>query len=54
MKRRKPKTQQKNEMIRLRVTEDQKRTLTQAAHAAGLELSGWLRSLALREANRAA
>lgn len=54
MKRRKPKTQQKSEMIRLRVTEEQKRTLMQAAQAAGLELSAWLRSLGLREAGRTA
>jgi uncharacterized protein (DUF1778 family) len=53
MKRRKPKEQRKEEVIHLRVTPDQKRTLMEAARAAGLELSAWLRSLGLREAGRA-
>jgi len=53
MKRRKPKAERKEETIRLRVTPEQKRTLMDAARAAGLELSAWLRSLALREAGRA-
>ncbi|MGO8802275.1 plasmid mobilization protein [Candidatus Binatus sp.] len=52
MKRRKPKAERKAEMIQLRVSPEQKQTLVQAAKAAGLELSAWLRSLGLREANR--
>jgi uncharacterized protein (DUF1778 family) len=54
MKRRKPKAERKDEVIRLRVSPDQKRTMMQAAQAAGLELSAWLRSLGLREAARTA
>jgi hypothetical protein len=53
MKRRKPKTQRKEEVMRLRVTGEQKRTLMRAAQEAGLEASAWLRSLGLREASRA-
>jgi uncharacterized protein (DUF1778 family) len=52
MKRRKPKAESKNEVIQLRVSPEQKQTLMQAAKAAGLELSAWLRSLGLREAAR--
>jgi hypothetical protein len=52
MKRVKIKRQRKDDVIRLRVTGEQKRTLVQAAQAANLELSAWLRSVGLREANR--
>ena len=52
MGQRKAKAERKMDVIRLRVTDEQKRVLTQAAHRAGLELSGWLRSLALREARK--
>jgi uncharacterized protein (DUF1778 family) len=52
MKRRKMKAERKEEVIRLRVTGEQKQTLVQAAKAAGLEVSAWLRSLGLREAGR--
>lgn len=34
-----------------RLTEDQKKTLTQTAKKVGLGLSGWVLSLALREAS---
>ena len=54
MKRKKVKRQRKDELIQLRVSGEQKRTLVQAAQAAGLELSAWLRSLGLREAGRTA
>ena len=40
----------KNDVIRLRVTTDQKRALTAAAIREGLELSDWLRQLCLRAA----
>jgi len=53
MKRRKLKAQRKDDVIRLRVTGEQKQTLIQAAQSAGLEVSAWLRSLGLREAGRA-
>jgi hypothetical protein len=52
MKRRKVKAERKDEVIRLGVTGEQKQTLIQAAKAAGLEVSAWLRSLGLREAAR--
>lgn len=38
--------------VRIRLTEAQKETLTAAAAKAGLDLSGWLRSLGLREAGK--
>jgi uncharacterized protein (DUF1778 family) len=40
----------KDDVVRMRVTPDQKRALTDAANRAGLELSAWLRQLALRAA----
>jgi len=40
----------KDDVVRMRVTSEQKRALTAAADAAGLELSAWLRQLALRAA----
>jgi len=52
MKRRKSKAERKDTVIQLRVSVEQKQTLMQAAKAAGLELSAWLRSLGLREAGR--
>lgn len=50
MKRRKPKSDRREATILIRVTKEQKATLTEAAKKAGLDLSGWVRSLALREA----
>jgi uncharacterized protein (DUF1778 family) len=50
-KRRKPKAARKESSIRLRLTEIQKETFTKAAERAGLDLSGWLRSIAVREAS---
>lgn len=40
----------KDEVVRMRVTADQKAAMVKAADAAGLELSQWLRQLALRAA----
>jgi uncharacterized protein (DUF1778 family) len=40
----------KDDVVRLRVTTEQKRALTAAALREGLELSQWLRQLALRAA----
>jgi len=48
--RRKPKADRKEYSIRLRLTGAQKETFTKAAEQAGLDLSGWLRSVAVREA----
>jgi uncharacterized protein (DUF1778 family) len=50
MKRRKPKADRKEATILIRLTDEQKEKLTSAAKRAGLDLSGWMRSLALREA----
>lgn len=49
-KRRKTKAERKEDMIKVMVTSEQKRLFTDAATAAGLDLSNWLRSLAIREA----
>lgn len=51
-KRRKPKAQRKEETVRIRVTVEQKRTLSAAADRAGLDVSSWLRALGLREAGK--
>jgi len=48
-KRRQPKAL-KDDVVRMRVTVEQKRALENAANRAGLELSAWLRQLALRAA----
>ena len=53
MKRRKPKGERKEESVRIRLTDEQKETLTKAATKAGLDVSEWIRSIALREAVRA-
>jgi uncharacterized protein (DUF1778 family) len=50
MKRRKPKGSRKEELIRIRVTSEQKTTLVDAATKKGLDVSAWLRSLGLQEA----
>lgn len=39
-------------LIQIRVSEEQKRILADAAAKAGLEVSSWLRALALNEARR--
>jgi len=48
VKRRKPKALRKEDMIRIRVTAEQKRVLAEAAEQAGLDVSTWLRVLGLR------
>lgn len=40
----------KDEMVRMRISAEQKRALVEAAARDGLELSAWLRQLALRAA----
>lgn len=40
----------KDDVVRMRVTVEQKRAMEDAAERAGLELSAWLRQLALRAA----
>jgi uncharacterized protein (DUF1778 family) len=40
----------KDEMVRFRVSADQKHAFEEAAKRDGLEVSAWLRRLALREA----
>jgi len=42
----------KDQDIRIRVTEEQKQTLTEAAERAGLGVSSWLLMLGLREAKK--
>ena len=44
------KRERKEDSIRIRVTEEQKRVLTEAAEREGLDVSTWLRSLGLRAA----
>ena len=51
-KRRKPKALRKEAIINVRLTDEQKTTLTSAATKAGLGVSSWLLSLGLREAKR--
>lgn len=52
MKRRKPKAERKEDVVRVRVTAEQKEALTRAAKKTGLDVSGWARSILLREAGR--
>jgi uncharacterized protein (DUF1778 family) len=54
IKHRKPKRDRKEDRIIIRVTEDQKNALAQAATRTGLGVSPWLLSVGLREAQRAA
>lgn len=44
------KDDRKDDVIRMRVTADQKDAITSAASREGLEVSQWLRQLALRAA----
>jgi uncharacterized protein (DUF1778 family) len=48
-KRRKPKALRKEDSIRVRVSDAQKKALTEAATSAGLGVSSWLLMLGLRE-----
>lgn len=52
VRRRKPKAQRKEDLVRVRVTAEQKRALTVAADRAGLDVSSWLRAVGLAEAKR--
>lgn len=52
MKRRKPVSQRKEQLVRVRVTEEQKGLLMQAAEQTGLDVSSWIRALALQAAKR--
>ncbi|HEV7243156.1 MAG TPA: hypothetical protein VGQ36_28275 [Thermoanaerobaculia bacterium] len=45
-----PEKPTKDDVIRMRIPADQKQTLVDAAACEGLELSTWLRQLALRAA----
>lgn len=49
MKHRKPKADRKGDALRIRLTEGQKIAMTEAARKAGLDLSNWIRFIALRE-----
>lgn len=49
--RRKPKSERKEEVLRIRVSKEQKDALASAAKKDGLDLSTWLRSLALKAVN---
>lgn len=49
--RRKPKSERKEQVLRIRVSKEQKDALTVAAKRDGLDLSTWLRSLALKAIN---
>lgn len=49
-KRRKPKAQRKEDSIRIRVTDAQKKTLTDAATRAGTGVSAWALIILLRAA----
>lgn len=42
--------QKKELMLRVRVTEDQRRILIEAAQKAGLDVSSWLRAVAIERA----
>jgi uncharacterized protein (DUF1778 family) len=50
MKRRKSDNERKDFVVRLRVTADQKEFLMKASEQVGLDLSNWIRFIALREA----
>lgn len=52
MKHRKPKKERKEATVIVRLTDDQKILLTDAARLVGLGLSGWMRSIAIREARK--
>jgi hypothetical protein len=52
LRHRKPRTERKEALLRIRVTADQKRALEEAARRETLELSQWARRLLLRAAGR--
>ena len=52
IKRRKPRAARREATILIRCTEEEKATLTAAAARKSLDLSGWMRSLALEAAGQ--
>jgi uncharacterized protein (DUF1778 family) len=50
MKRRKPSKERKESRVQLRMTEEQRRAMDEAAKKAGLDLSSWIRMVALKAA----
>jgi uncharacterized protein (DUF1778 family) len=50
VKRRKPEQNRKEQLVQIRVTAEQKRTMAEAAERVGLDLSSWLRQLGLKAA----
>jgi hypothetical protein len=52
MKRRKPKTERKEQQVRVLLTASQKLELSEAAKQSGQGLATWLRAAGLREAAR--
>jgi len=53
MKRRKPKSQRKEELVRIRLTSEQKEMFVNGAAAAGLDVSSWLRTLGIQAIRQA-
>ena len=51
MKRRKPKSQRKDALVRVRVTDEQKEMFANSALQSGLDVSSWLRLVGLKEAS---
>ncbi len=51
-KRRKPADLRKEEIVRIRLTAEQKKALSEAATKMGLGLSSWLLNLGLREVQK--
>ncbi len=48
----KPEADRKGDLVRVRVTAEQRTMFAEAAAKAGLDLSSWLRSLGIREAQK--
>ena len=52
IERRKPDDERKDTSVRIRLTDAQKQTIEKAAAKSGLDVSGWLRYVGLREAGK--
>ena len=52
VERRKPDDERKDTSVRIRLTDAQKQTIARAAEKSGLDVSGWLRYVGLREAGK--
>ena len=50
--RRKPKSERKQTVLSIRVTEVQRQIFEDAARFVGLDISNWMRSISIREARR--